>query len=179
MNVYRRCTIQLGMILMTGAVLFLILGGCSTFTRPPDVYQVELHRSEVQTLRLTNTHEADLMVLSKDGKARRTVAPGETMDIDFVVVTLKDIHLDRTHPWYVMQDTAINYVDQPAEALRFLETSGRDVVLNLQPVDLQPEPLRLSLHNCPNGWEMMPAATGMHMVGSRSIAGVPARICPR
>ncbi len=178
MTPYRRSVFQWGTHISLVAVLLLALTACSTLTRPPDVYQVEIHRSQVQTLRLTNTHDTDLVVLSKDGKDRRTLETGGTMDIDFIVVTLKDMHLDKTNPWYVMQGTSVNYVEQQ-HVPHFLETSGTDVVLNLRPGDRHPEPLRLSLRNCPRGWEDGPAASGMHLVGSRSVAGVPARLCPR
>ena len=179
MNHCRRRSFDWVLPLIPCILLFLAITGCSTLTRPPDVYQVELHRSDVQTLRLTNIHDSDLLVVSKDGKNGQTLEPGGSMDIAFVVVTLKDIHLNKANPWYVMQDTSINYVHQP-DAPQFLETSGRDLVLNLRPGGNSSDPLRLSLHNCPgDGWAGEPASQGMHMVRSRSVPGVPFRLCPR
>lgn len=166
-------------VIILGLAFYVALAGCSTMTRPLDVYQVELHRSDLQTLQLTNNHGTPIVVLSSDGQRHLTVEPDQTLDITFAVVTLADIHLSATDPWYVIQDTVVHYIDESAGP-SVLKTTGTDVVLNITHGDNMPSPLRLSLQNCPfNGWEDGPAAAAVHELISKPPAGIPARLCPQ
>ena len=75
-------------IFLAGTLLCFVVVGCSTLTRPPEVYQVEMHRSQVQTLRIANTHGVRVVVASSDDTHHQALEPNQTLDIAFVVISL-------------------------------------------------------------------------------------------
>lgn len=158
--------------------LCFFLAGCAWLTRPPDVYQVELHRSEAQTLRLVNNHPGPIVVHSSDGAHHVRLETGATLDVEFMVISIADLHLAESDPWYLIQNTTTNYANESGR-IRFMKTSGTDVELDIKLANGQPDPLRLSLQNCPRRWEDTRAQAGIHMVNARAMAGVPLRLCPQ
>jgi hypothetical protein len=159
--------------------LCFYLAGCAWQTRPPNVYQVELHHSESQTLRLVNNHTGPIVVHSFNGNRQMRLETGDTLEIKFMVVSIADMRLSESNPWYVIQNTTMNYA-QEQDGVGFLKASGTDVELDIKLTNGQPDPLRLSLQNCPlQGWEENRASAAIHTVNSRAMAGVPQRICPQ
>lgn len=157
--------------------LCLVLAGCAWLTRPPDVYQVERHRSDIQTLRLVNNHSGPIIIRAANGEQQVRLETGESHDFEFIVISLADLRLSESDPWYIIQNTTINYAHEPG-GTRFMKTTGTDVELDIRLASGQPDPLRLSLQNCPQDWEAIQAPAGTHMVRSRAMAGVPQRLCP-
>lgn len=164
-------------LLVIGLILWVT--GCAARTRPPDVYQVELHRSAPQILRLVNNYAGTIIVNAYQGDRTMRLDPGDAREIEFQVVTLADMAPSEAGPWYVAQDTRINFVQEPGDA-HYLKASGTDLMIDVVMADGRPDPLRLSLQNCPTrGWEDAPAQTYAHNVTFPGMAGIPQRVCPR
>ena len=164
---------------LLGIGLILLVASCASRTRPPDVHQVELHRSALQILRLVNNYAGSIIVNAYHGDRAIRLDPGNAREIEFLVVTLADMAPSEAGPWYVAQDTRINFVQEPGDA-HYLKASGTDLMIDVVMADGRPEPLRLSLQKCPTrGWEDAPAQTHAHDVTFPGMAGIPQRVCPR
>lgn len=164
-------------LLMVG--LALLMSGCTWHTRPPDVYQAELHRSAPQILQLINNYAGPIVVRSNQSDRMLRLGPGDVREIEFLVITLADMALSDASPWYVFQDTRVNFA-QERDDMHYLKPSGTDLMLDIAMADGLSDSLRLSLQNCPlQGWEDAPAATLIHSVTFPGLTGIPQRICPQ
>jgi hypothetical protein len=166
-------------IALLGIGLSLLVAGCASMTRPPDVYQVELHRSASQTLVLVNNYAGPIKVHAYQGDGIIQLDPGDAREIEFVVVTLADMSPSEAGPWYAVRNNRFNFVQESSDA-RYLKASGTDLIMDVVMTDGRPDPLLLSLQNCPfQGWEDASAEKLVHSVTFPGMAGTPQRVCPR
>ena len=161
-------------------ILTFLFQGCLRSIPPLMVNQVQIQKSEEQSIVLINTHGSDIEIEPTDngGNAIR-LGQNDQIKIKFFVLSVGDINSSDIYDWYVLEGNYINYIEESGP-IKFLKTAGLDLELNIRNADGTLEQLSLSIQNCPNpAWYEIVAPTAEHPIGSKSLPGVKTKICPK
>lgn len=148
----------------------------------PAVIELENFRSSHQVLVLENAGKESLLIHPQIiGLEPLTVAPGNSIEFRFIVLTVSEIEQPTDNARYrIVARSARNLIDATTPN-GYLIQADLDAKLRIGKVGVPPDEWRLTLSKCGElGWESQPAPTGRLsiIISAPPLPGVATRICP-